>query len=255
VSKVSGCFVGIVLIISFPVFSAEPPRIADVEYLFKRASGLYEAGQYDEAIAEYGLLLRQGFESGSLYYNLGNCFLKKAELGKAILNYERARRLIPLEFGLQSNYKYAKSLVIRNQYEPSGRGEMKALDWSFSWISMDGLTILLSILYLLSILILISGIYLPAIRRFSKGVLLLLAIVFLLCGLGLNRKVSLLDREAIIITPKAEAKFQPFDRAPIHFTLEEGTKVQILRMSRNWVKVMLPDKKMGWLRASILELI
>jgi tetratricopeptide (TPR) repeat protein len=250
--RYSLCLGTLLLIFSVLGVSAEPTITEGPQALFDRAAEFYGAGQYEKAITEYDLLLEQGFESGPLYYNLGNCFLKKWGLGKAILNYERAGRLIPADSDLKSNYQYAKSLLRNDQQRP--RGEEFPDQW-LAWFSIDGLTSFLTTLYLLSVLILISGLLFPAIKRFSRSALLLLAIVFLFCGLGLNRKISLLDREAVILAPKVEAKFQPFDRAPTSFSLEEGNKVQILRSSHGWVKVRHPDKKVGWVKTFSLEVI
>ena len=235
---------------SAPGLSAEPRKVEDPQELFDRAGRFYETGQFDDAITVYNLLLKQGLESGPLYYNLGNCYVKKGEPGKAILNYERAKRLIPSDSDLLSNERVARSLVRHSPSEPPGTWQAESMDQWFDWISIDRLTLLVSVLYWVSIASLISAIYSPTIRRWSKAPLLFFAAVFILCVFGLDRKVSLLGQEAIITARTAEARHQPFDRAPTHFILEEGTRVQILRSSKEWGKVKRKDYRAGWVKLS-----
>ena len=40
-------------------------------------------------------VIGRGYESWELYYNLGNAFYKNRQIGPAILNYEKARKLAP----------------------------------------------------------------------------------------------------------------------------------------------------------------
>ena len=242
----------LLLIFSVLTVWAEPATTQNLQGLYDRAARSYEAGQYEQAIREYNLPLDQGLESGPLYFNLGNCFLKKGELGRAILNYERAKRLIPLDSDLDSNLKYARLLSGNNQQ--SDRGTV-LLDRWFEWVSIDGLTLLLSALYTVSILLLMAGISLPKMRRWVRGAFPILVILSLLSLLGLAGKISLSGEEAVILDKRVEAKIQPFDRAPVSFMLEEGTKVRVLQSSRDWVKVRLSKEKTGWVKASGLELI
>ena len=100
------CFV-----LAFIIFSqvhAQNERESDTGYIFYKANALYEEGKYDEAIEVYTGLIDQGLESGNLYYNIGNCYFKKGELGKAIVNYERANKLIPDDSDLKSNHDFAR---------------------------------------------------------------------------------------------------------------------------------------------------
>jgi len=234
--------------------SAEPPRKQDPVSIFYKAALYYEMGKYDEAITQYSSLLALGVESGPIYYNLGNCYFKKGNLGRAILNYEKGKRIIPRDGDLISNEEYAKALVRENPGEPSRTWYQKIADEIFDSVSIDELTILLSTTYLLSIMILIAGFYLGPVKRYQKILLTVLVLIFAMSGLGFYKKNSLLGKEAIVIEEKSEAKFEPFDRATVHFILCEGREVQILTSMRDWVKIKREDKKAGWVKASSIEI-
>lgn len=234
---------------------AEQSRPRDPDYIFYKATRYYEAAQYDEAIAEYHLLLKQGLESGPLYYNLGNCYFKKGELGRAILNYERARRITPSDGDLESNYEYAKSFIKGNPPEALRVWYSRGIDKLFKGISINGLTILLSMIYTFSMAILIASLYFQVVKRYSVIVLSILAMIFTFGAFSLYERISLIGQEAIVITETAEAKFEPFDRAGVHFTLYEGIKVRVLHSKGDWIKIRASDKKAGWIKASSIEVI
>ena len=90
----------------------------DSAAIFGNANELYKKGNYDLAIADYEKILNKGYESGNLYYNIGNCYFKENKLGKAIVNYKRALRLEPRDGDIRSNYKFAFSTVKRNVFAP-----------------------------------------------------------------------------------------------------------------------------------------
>src|SRR3989338_6444849 len=71
----------------------------------------YKSGDYPKAIEAYEGILSRQIESGALYYNLGNCYVKTNHVGKAVLNYERAKRLIPRDSQLEFNLRYARGLM------------------------------------------------------------------------------------------------------------------------------------------------
>lgn len=234
---------------------AETTRRLDPEYIFYKASAFYENAKYEEAIAQYSLLLEQGLESGPLYYNLGNCYLKKGELGRAILSYERAKRIIPRDSDLESNAEYAKSLVRENLRESRRIWYDKIADRIFKPISINDLTILLSVAYLLFMMIFIASLYLEPLKRSRKILFSIFVLILIIGGFGLYQKIAILDKEAIIIVEKSEAKFEPFDRSTTHFTLYEGMKVQVLFSKKEWVKIKWTDRKVGWVKASSIEMI
>ena len=70
-----------ILIFSILLICFHQVHAEDTNSIFKKGNQLYEKGLYDEAIKEYSIPLDQGFESGNLYFNIGNSYFKKGELG------------------------------------------------------------------------------------------------------------------------------------------------------------------------------
>ncbi len=214
---------------------------------YQRANVYYEQANYDEAIKQYNSILESGLESGNLYYNLGNCYFKKGELGKAILNYEKARRLIPLDKDLESNYEYATSQIKAQTILSKKSLPLRVLNNVSEKFTIDSLTVLLSVFF---ILILISILINLFFRPFKRNALLLAALtgLFLIIGFtALRGKIALLNKEAIITAAQADAKFEPMDKATTYFTLYEGMKVEIISSQDTWHKVKRPDDKTGWI--------
>jgi tetratricopeptide (TPR) repeat protein len=67
--------------------------------------------RFEEAARKYQLLVDSGIHNSELYFNLGNAYLQSGELGRAIANYERARRLDPRNQQLLANLKSADAKV------------------------------------------------------------------------------------------------------------------------------------------------
>src|SRR5262249_40982996 len=76
--------------------------------MFFRANGLYADGRYAEAAAEYERVLGTGVASANVYFNLGNAYLKAGDVGRAVLAYERARRLAPGDPDVRANLAFAR---------------------------------------------------------------------------------------------------------------------------------------------------
>ena len=71
--------------------------------LMAKANERYERGGYAEATQQYEALIDRGYSDAALYFNLGNAYLESGDLGRAILNYLRARRLSPRDTDIRDN--------------------------------------------------------------------------------------------------------------------------------------------------------
>jgi tetratricopeptide (TPR) repeat protein len=219
---------------------------------FNRANVYYEQANYDEAIKQYNSILESGWESGNLYYNLGNCYFKKGKLGQAIFYYEKARRLIPLDKDLESNYKYALSLIKGSAVVPKTILPVRLWHNFFEKITIDGLAILLTVFFIGILISILIGLFFKAVKKQVLFLAIFLGLCFVAGFVGLKGKISLLNKEAIVITEQADAKFEPMDNATTYFTLYEGMKVEVVESRDNWHKVKRQDNKSGWVENNAL---
>ncbi len=246
------CSIAIILLCKLlspvPAFS-EDRKGTDPQYLFYKGNTFYEEGKYEEAINTYTKLIAQGQESGPLYYNIGNSYFKKGELGKAILYYEKAGRLIPEDSDLSSNYRYAQSKIQKVSMQVSVPW-YKQLFALLSGLTVNGLTILLSVVYVIFLLLRIFTLFIPQFNKYSLIISGMLIVLFLIGGAALYDRISMIDREAIVTVESTEAKFEPLEKATAHFTLFEGMKVTLLQSRKDWSKVRRADGKAGWIKSN-----
>ncbi|KJU84184.1 hypothetical protein MBAV_003620, partial [Candidatus Magnetobacterium bavaricum] len=121
---------------------------AGANEVFQKASAYYAQGKYDSAIARYEGLLAAGVESGNLYYNLGNCYFKAGDIGRSILSYERAGRLIPHDPDLKANYEFVLSQAPNREKIQQADPVKRSLGQVFVLLTINGICIILSVLYL-----------------------------------------------------------------------------------------------------------
>lgn len=74
--------------------------------LTEQADSAYMAENYQMAAAIYNKILKEEGSSASLYYNLGNCYYRLGENGKAIVAYERSLRLDPTSADTRDNLEF-----------------------------------------------------------------------------------------------------------------------------------------------------
>lgn len=248
------CFMLVLSLSAASFIAASAGKGSEPGYIFYKGNALYEEEDYDGAIAEYTKLLDKGLESGNLYFNIGNSYFKKGETGRAILYYERARRLIPKDGDLDANESYARSLIMGSESEGSKTWK-ELIVGVFDVFTIDGLTVFLSALYAGFLLFLLAGLFLRSLKRFNRFVLPVLLIIFVLGTLSLYHRTSVLDKEAVIISESVDAKFEPLDSATAYFNLHEGMKVNVVETKRDWSKVERFDGKAGWITSDSMERI
>ncbi len=241
-------------VLQVPHLYADTESPGNPEYIFYKGNTLYEEGKYDEAIREYTGLLEKGLESGSLYYNLGNCYMKKGEHGRAVLNYERAKRLMPRDSDLGANYRFALSEI---KYNVSGRADTfyQKIIFLFDELTVNETTAALSAVFIAIILLIAIRLYSIAVRKKFIYIAAVLLTCFLVLAFALYEKVSLIDKEAVVLAESSDARFEPVETATTHFTLHEGMKIYMIQMKKEWAKVRRADGNVGWVKAEDIEKI
>ena len=223
------------------------------------ADSAYVRGDYQQAIAKYEALLKQG-ANADLYYNLGNAYYRTENIPEAVLNYERALLLSPGDRDIRFNLQIARSKTFDKIVPES---EMFFVTWYRSLVSMmsvDGwartalvslaLTIILLLVYLFS-----DRLWLRK-SGFFGGVALLL--LFVMANIfAWQQKQELLNRKgAIIFAPAITVKSTPAANGTDLFILHEGTKVVITDDSmKDWKEIRIADGKQGWVESKHVRVI
>jgi tetratricopeptide (TPR) repeat protein len=233
--------------------------VAQVEF-YQEGNRQYQEGDFENALTSYLRLVEAGFESGKVYYNIGNTYFKLGDVAQSILYYERARRLLPGDEDVQANLDLARSLTV-DEIEPLPRFWLfSAVEW---WVDLLPRTLLIAVVaasYLVGtsivlLLILKRG---APVAAWGKRIALACGVVFLLLGLNLAVREFEVGRaqEAVVLEPQVDVMSAPLDdEALTIFTVHEGTKVRIDRLSEEWAEVALEDGRVGWVPVGVLEAI
>ncbi len=226
---------------------------------FEQANQLYRNGEYQKAVQMFEQVIKNGYESPSLYYNLGNAYFKLNNLPASILNYERAKRLSPNDDDINYNLRLANLRVI-DKIEPIPRifiinwwrsfiNLFSSNEWSwgviiFLWVAAvcgAFIFVLRSITYqrlaFVGIIIAFTLIVLSAISMFQRY--------------GSEQK----EQHAVVFPQTVSVKSAPDAQSTDLFVLHEGVKVELLDTVGGWWKIRLADGKVGWLPIKSLQII
>ena len=221
------------------------------------ADSAYVRGQYQQAIKDYEMLLKQG-ASADLYYNLGNAYYRSENITRAVLNYERALLLSPGDRDVRFNLQIARAKTIDKIVPES---EMFFFTWYRSLVSLmsvdawawTALIALALLIVLLLVYLFSERIWLRKVGFFGGFVLLIL---FALSNLfAWQQKQDLLFRKgAIVISPSVTVKSTPAKNGTDLFILHEGTKVSITDGTmKGWMGIRIADGKEGWIESNMIE--
>lgn len=230
------------------------------ESIFEEANIAYRNGDFRTAAEKYQQLCDEGYTGGNLYYNLGNAYFKLGAKGLAVLNYERARRLIPGDADLRANLSYVLSGV-----------QEGISDWKYEFLKfltglapVEQLAVNTSVCFFGLAFLVILGILKPVplknlvegeFRKWWNGVVIVWALIFcLFCSLGL---LTFWDqsRDHAVAIKDGDVRFEPSKAATLHYKLNEGSRVLILEEREDWLKVKRVDGKRGWVEKDCLEMI
>jgi len=251
--NVKTCVAGVLAALCFiftPVHGQAPAE------LYKTANQLYKANLFDSAAAQYERILAQGYKSVEVYYNLGNCYYKLNNLGKGIINYERALQLAPDDEDIQHNLKLA-NLHTADKIQPVPQMQI-VTRWNNFVESNSSRGWGMLAVGLIWISLIVFAIYLFFVFRrvvLNTGVLFLVASLFCM-SLAFKQSHSEEDSNAAVLTvTNAFAKSAPDASATDAFMIHEGIKFHLMDQVGDWVKIRLADGKVGWVEKGNYEKI
>ncbi len=221
---------------------------------FFRANTLYSQGQYTHAAQAYEQLLTTGQHSGNLYFNLGNAYFKNDHIGKAILNYERARRIAPGDTDIEANLVYARSVAGTEDCPP--RLWHRLVFPLTHRFSTDALVWITSAAYSLCLFAFTVYRLWPRHPRWLVSVALLCTGLFVIIGMSLVRQIFVNDwqRPAVVLADgQTPVRFEPAETGTEHFVLKQGALVRLLESRPGWHQIARCDGRRGWAAEQSVE--
>ena len=229
----------------------------------------YNAKDYARAVEAFEAVIASDYASAEAYYNLANAYFKlgqqsassrpfaSGELGKAVLNYERALKLDPTLDDARYNLDIAHDHTNDAEAMPLGvmgsmwsalRGVMTANGWV--WTSLLSLVVALAMmmLYLLSTIV--------ALRKTAFFVsIALLAIFVLSTALAISQcRVFEQSTDAVILcNDVTSVHASPDNVSKVIRQPSQGVSVQILRTFGDWTEIEFVDGEKGWIPSKSVE--
>ncbi len=242
----------IVLVFSFAALTAQNEDITKANSLYKKADYQGAAQLYEDIATRYGV-------SAELYYNTGNAYYKAGEVGRSILNYERALRLSPSYDDAKANLELAQTKVVDNIVQVPPFFVKRWIALFIKILSTDQwyvVSVVVFIVTLLCFLYFIFGNNLM-IRRFAfYGAFVLLVItITTVTFASIRHNQQNNHNEAIIMSPTVVIKSSPDKSGTDLFQLHEGTKVTIKSKLDEWTEIVVGNGNIGWLESKNIEKI
>jgi tetratricopeptide (TPR) repeat protein len=227
--------------------------------LLDSANSAYNKGNYTKAIIFYEKFLSGGIQSAQAYYNMGNCYFRTNEMGKAILYYEKAEKLTPGDQDVQFNLQLANQKITDKVssdapifiYSDWKKFENKFTEkqWSIICIGLLCLSLLLFALYLIASHILVRQI------SFWSGFAIIFLSLFTFYLAHQQYDILNSHDTAIVMAASVTVNGAPEEKATQLFVLHEGTKVWIVKTEGEWTEIKLANGNQGWLISSDISAI
>ena len=227
--------------------------------LFNKATEFYNAGDYEQAAANYLSIIDNGEHSAATYFNLGNCYYKLNQIAPSIYYYEKALLLKPQDKEIKNNLAYAQNMTL-DAIEPLPATSLNKLynkvtklltfdQWAY-------VAVFLVLIFVISYILFYYHSY-STHKRISFGIsmaaLFLSAVCTLIAFIQYQDFNS--DNPAIIFANELNVKSEPNERSQQVFLLHEGTKVNVMDELNDWRKIQLIDGKIGWAPSSEIKLL
>ncbi len=229
----------------------------DAKVWFNQANAAYNAASFDSALMLYNRIVDAGFESSSLYFNLGDTYYKMHEIPMAILCYEKSLKLDPSNEDARVNLEIANAGIVDKieavpqSFIARGWNNLKTCFSGDQWavLSVVAFALLLLCLFL----------FLRASKMgwrktgFFVGLLLFIVFALSVVFSAQLKHESLADDHAIIMTPTVTVKSSPNEASVDLFVLHEGTKVTLMDQTDGWNKIKIANGSIGWLPEQVMR--
>ena len=199
-------------------------------------SNLEAAQLLQEAALQYETILAGGFRHGQIYYNLGNVYYRQGKLGKSILNYRRAQRLMPRNADVDANLSLVKTTTEDKELSSEIPPVVQKVFFWFFMLNQNELTVVAISLYVALMVLITLVIFFKfswcrgVIIGFSAGLLITLASL----GIKIYREEGV---SCGVVTTKCQVRYGPGGEYEPKFEIHDGAECVIEGEKNDWYRV------------------
>ena len=221
---------------------------------FAQANKFYEDRDPGSAIRLYEAILARGEESAELYFNLGNAYFKQGDLGHAIVNYLRAKRLAPGDDDIRHNLAFAKQF---STVQMEGVALNPVHSFMISLVDsyrLNALAWMASAVFVLFVLVLLVRFGLAINTSVVRVATAVLAVV-LVAAVGLTTfkyRHEYLTPRAVIVAEECPVMTGPSEQADVELQGAPGLVVEILAEDAGFVEVQFENNRRGWVMRDLI---
>lgn len=221
------------------------------------ANNTYRTADYHKAIRIYTDIIKNA-PSAEVYYNLGNAYYRTDNIAKAILYYEKAAKMSPMNADIQHNIEIAQGKTIDKLPQASNMFFIQWYHGIQSCMTVNGWAYLAIISFMTALLSFLAYLFMNNIhiRRMAFYLSALLIILFAFCNVFAWQRYHILSEHeaAIVMVNAASVKTSPTLKANDAYVIHEGTKVCITDDDiKGWYGIRLSDGREGWIQQKDVE--
>ncbi len=192
---------------------------------------------FKEATTQYEAILTGGFKNGQVYYNLGNTYYRRGELGKAIVNYRRAVRFLPRNADLNANLRLTKGAIEDKELSTEIPVVVKRIFFWLFLLNRNELSVVAVSLYVALMIVLFAS----NIRKYTwlKRVFISFSLALFVAVVSLGIKIYLEQgvSRGVIVTAKCEVRYGPGEEYEPKFEIHNGAECVIENEKDDWYRV------------------
>lgn len=222
------------------------------------ANQLYQAGNYSAAILVYEELILQGVDDSAVFYNLGNAYYQSGELGRAVLNLQRAALLEPRDPDIQANLVLARAESGAMEFPTAASPIHSLANLTRSWLNLNETAMLaLGAWFVLAFLIFTARLTKPGTMRNLVQYLalfILLLVIASTVSLGTRLYSDHNLPSGVVVAPIVTLSSSPQSEDLTKWQLPGGTEVNLMDTQGGWAQMSLPGKSIeGWIPVESVE--
>lgn len=241
------------------------PEVAKSESkgLFEQGVDAYRQGDFYQAVSFFKELadkkLQENEESPELYYNLGNAYYKVDNFGYARLYYEKALLLKPDYEEATHNVRLLQQKIEDKIYDNDMFIAQNIYTSVEYWLPSNYWN-LIGIVTFVVFLIIVAIFFRTETETKRKIFFYLGLVVLFVCVISnvfaARQAFDIRNRNsAIVINSTIKMFGQPNDRDSEVGLLHLGTKIQIEKEDKDWVKIKTNKGERGWIESDKIAII